>query len=70
MKKTDLTRKDHKEFNNENARDIYINSSFVLYQDDKGIYYLDELDHGANIEYSAYGSIEDIEEYIIEVFGE
>lgn len=69
--KRKLTRNsDVRVFENKKARDIYINSDLALYYDNDGVYYLDELNHGANIEYSVCGSIEDIESYIIEVFGD
>lgn len=69
--KRELTRiQDARILENEEARDIYINSSFALYQDNNGVFYLDEIDYGAQIEYCVSGSITDIEEYIIETSGE
>lgn len=69
--KRELTRiQDARILEKEEARDIYINSSFALYQDNNGVFYLDEIDCGAQIEYCVSGTITDIEEYIIETFGE
>lgn len=68
--KRELTRQDVRVFENEKARDIYINSSFALYQDNKGVFYLDEIDYGAQIEYCVSGTITDIEEYILATFEE
>ena len=68
--KRELTRQDVRVFENEKARDIYINSDFALYKDDNDVYYLDELNYGSQIEYCVSGSITEIEEYIIDTFGE
>lgn len=49
----------------ERAIDIYNNSNYAIYQDKDDVYYLG-LDYGARIDPFTYGTIKDIEDYLID----